>query len=208
VITPVACLVTVKRPLCLVSRKQNTVSCRLLLMLLLVDSNQRRKRRKITPTETSERSAVDSVEATHDAMFIDKFIATWKCLRPHVCCICSSSIYSEAIIACSNVACEVTVHPGCYGMKHFDMNQTFSTWRCEKCRRSDTDIVACVLCPERCGDFYRTADIKGAWIHAACARWLPGVRFNEAHCALLSKIPFKYWNKVSINRWIHISVFH
>jgi len=101
-----------------------------------------------------------------------------------VCGVCLESYEndSDEILECDN--CGITVHEGCYGEIHDDIDDNKSDsdaptepWFCELCSSNVADPPYCELCPVTGGIFKQTD--TGKWVHLVCALYTPVVGFRD-----------------------------
>ncbi|KAI8854734.1 hypothetical protein BC829DRAFT_160477 [Chytridium lagenaria] len=111
----------------------------------------------------------------------------------------------NATITCRT--CKLRVHPECYGdsYKHQD-----SPWfLCSKCQNEKDPnaciVYECIFCPvtdpSSQGTLKRT--IGKNWAHAACAIWLPEVKFGDT----LSMEPVECAKFIDVKRWDSVRHF-
>ncbi|KAG0289126.1 Protein Jade-1, partial [Dissophora globulifera] len=89
------------------------------------------------------------------------------------CLVCGSgkTFTHNQILFCDGPGCDIPVHQNCYGVKVVPEGN----WYCQRC---EDRIPPSCCCPQKSGAFKRTT-IPNQYIHAACARFHPGLNHNE-----------------------------
>ena len=99
-----------------------------------------------------------------------------------VCAVCGGGADAGAFVACD--ACDVRVHPGCYGV----VGAPPRRWFCDPCqsgRRGSRAAHAdpkCGLCGTHGGGLKRVG--RKGWAHVCCVLWTPELEVDDAMCAV------------------------
>ncbi|CAI2181739.1 17985_t:CDS:2 [Funneliformis geosporum] len=115
----------------------------------------------------------------------EKFIRKWKTTDPGLCCVCldEDATKDNVLVYCDGSECDVVVHQECYGITLLPEKE--DPWYCDRCIALSSEIVSCVLCPNKNGAFRKiktTYEAKepSVWVHILCAFWMPGMHIGTA----------------------------